>query len=301
MHTFNMYSLSLIAIFMIDQIMSNPMTMSNCVLWADPHLVKFAVHPSLSDRRPSFYCQSAGPMLVLKNRYIEITVNVTDRPFWNENFEIKLFAGPDTLCTVSPQNFQCPDKNFLRVKRLHSTMVIKYDEADDLSVTIYSNTINGRNTYDIHVSQSFNLIRQSYGLCVNEDPACELEHAPNPAGKRKRSLDDENAMKVCDVYMQEAYTTAKKELGNVSSPLNEYARTACINDVSLTGNREWGRSSVSFVAMEALRLSGLVGKERERKLESVVYAVKNAISRGDESSCLPGVSCTPRNPAGTFS
>ena len=53
--------------------------------------------------------------------------------------------------------------------------------------------------------------------------------------------------------------------------------------------------------MEALRLSGLVGKERERKLESVVYAVKNAISRADESSCRPGVSCTTRNPAGTFS
>jgi hypothetical protein len=40
---------------------------------------------------------------------------------------------------------------------------------------------------------------------------------------------------MCDEYMQQAYRTAKEEIGNTGSKMAEHARAACISDVILSG------------------------------------------------------------------
>jgi hypothetical protein len=56
-----------------------------CHVWADPHLVMFPVDPAQQGLRMSYWCQTPGRMLILKNKYIEVYVNVTDAPYWNED------------------------------------------------------------------------------------------------------------------------------------------------------------------------------------------------------------------------
>ena len=57
----------------------------SCNVWADPHLVMFPVSSSQANLRMSYWCQTPGRMLILKNKYIEVSVNVTTAPWWNED------------------------------------------------------------------------------------------------------------------------------------------------------------------------------------------------------------------------
>ena len=89
------------------------------------------------------------------------------------------------------------------------------------------------------VTQSYDLVRKSTGLCVIKPPNCRLESSVNPFGaRRKRAVDRAIAEKVCDEFMKAAYKLAKELLGNSGNNMAEHARAACITDVSLTGNAE---------------------------------------------------------------
>lgn len=70
---------------MTEQISSQTTTQGTCHVWGDPHLVMFPVNPGQVDLRTSYWCQTPGRMLILKNKYIEVSVDVTDAPFWNEH------------------------------------------------------------------------------------------------------------------------------------------------------------------------------------------------------------------------
>jgi hypothetical protein len=97
---------------------------------------------------------------------------------------------------------------------------------------------NGRNVYNIMITQSYQLTLQSSGLCVTKQPTCRLESAVNPVGRRrKRNLDRNTATKSCDDYMKKAYEVAQSVMGNTGSKMAEHARAACIDDVSSTGDR----------------------------------------------------------------
>ena len=89
------------------------------------------------------------------------------------------------------------------------------------------------------VTQSFDLVRKSTGLCVIKPPDCRLESSVNPfGGRRKRTVDRAIAEKVCDEFMKAAYKLAQDLLSNSGNNMAEHARAACISDVSLTGNAE---------------------------------------------------------------
>jgi len=97
---------------------------------------------------------------------------------------------------------------------------------------------NGRNVYNIMITQSYQLTLQSSGLCVTKQPTCRLESAVNPVGRRrKRNLDRNTATKLCDDYMKKAYEVAQAVMGNAGSKMAEHARAACIDDVLSTGDR----------------------------------------------------------------
>ncbi|UJR32790.1 hypothetical protein I4U23_020252 [Adineta vaga] len=117
---------------------------------------------------------------------------------------------------------------------MNGLMTIDYEEADDLSIIISSYVVKGKNVYDITISQTFSLIRQS--------------------------SDSQVATQWCDAYMKQAHAIAKEEFGNIGSKLAEHARMACIDDVSVTGDRSWAQSSINFVTMDALRVSRLEAK-----------------------------------------
>ena len=54
-------------------------------MWADPHLLMFPQDEAQEGLRMSYYCTQEGRLNVLKNKYIEVTVNVTAKPFWNQD------------------------------------------------------------------------------------------------------------------------------------------------------------------------------------------------------------------------
>jgi hypothetical protein len=69
----------------IGQIMSQDSSYEMCQVWGDPHLLMFPAHESQKDTRAIYWCQAEGRMVILKNKYIEIYVDVTTKPFYNEN------------------------------------------------------------------------------------------------------------------------------------------------------------------------------------------------------------------------
>lgn len=68
-----------------NQILCQDSSYETCHVWGDPHLLMFPMHPSQADTRAIYWCRSPGRMLILKNKYIEVSVIVTDKPFYNEN------------------------------------------------------------------------------------------------------------------------------------------------------------------------------------------------------------------------
>jgi len=90
---------------------------------------------------------------------------------------------------------------------------------------------------------------------------------------------------VCNEYMNQAYITAEKVMGNRGSKMVEHARAACINDVSLSGDISWGRSAIAFVAMDALKQTQLKGPERFEKLEQAVLGIAQAVSLAERNAC----------------
>lgn len=61
-----------------------------CRLWADPHLLMFPQDEAQEELRMSYHCTKAGRLNVLKNRFIEVTVNVTEEPYWNQDVRYDL-------------------------------------------------------------------------------------------------------------------------------------------------------------------------------------------------------------------
>lgn len=93
--------------------------------------------------------------------------------------------------------------------------------------------------YDIMITQSYSLIRQSLGLCVTKHPSCRLERGANlSTTRRRRNADIEKATYICNQYMSEGYKAAQRVLGNRGSKMTEHARTACIDDILSTGEQE---------------------------------------------------------------
>ncbi len=100
------------------------------------------------------------------------------------------------------------------------------------------------------ITQSYELILKSSGLCVTKQPACKLENAANPFGRRrKRALDRNLATSICSEYMQEAYKIAQDVMGNRGSKMAEHARAACINDVSTAGDPSVGLFTFTYLQL----------------------------------------------------
>ncbi len=78
------FDISSLLSIVTDQISSQESPQGACQVWADPHLVMFPVGPAQQGLRMSYWCQTPGRMLIVKNQYIEVYVNVTDAPYWNE-------------------------------------------------------------------------------------------------------------------------------------------------------------------------------------------------------------------------
>ena len=77
---------------MTSNINSQESPQGACHVWADPHLLMFPVHPAEENSRMGYWCQTPGRVLVLKNEFIEIYVNVTKLPFWNERVDDEVVA-----------------------------------------------------------------------------------------------------------------------------------------------------------------------------------------------------------------
>ena len=80
----------------VNQIMTQDPASGECRLWGDPHLLMFPVHESQTDMRAIYWCQSPGRMLFLKNKFIEIYVDVATYPYSNENVSrvFRFFLNP---------------------------------------------------------------------------------------------------------------------------------------------------------------------------------------------------------------
>ena len=59
-----------------------------CRVWGDPHLLAFPTDEAQENLRMSYHCTQEGRLTVLKNKYIEVTVNVTARPFRNQDVSV---------------------------------------------------------------------------------------------------------------------------------------------------------------------------------------------------------------------
>lgn len=79
------FDISSLLSIVADQISSQDSPQGTCQVWADPHLVMFPVDPAQQGLRMSYWCQTPGRMLILKNQYIEVYVNVTGAPYLNED------------------------------------------------------------------------------------------------------------------------------------------------------------------------------------------------------------------------
>lgn len=77
--------ISFLVILVFGSINSQSSPQGTCQVWGDPHLVMFPVDPAQQGMRMSYWCQSPGRMLILKNKFIEVYVDVTDAPYFNED------------------------------------------------------------------------------------------------------------------------------------------------------------------------------------------------------------------------
>ena len=89
--------------------------------------------------------------------------------------------------------------------------------------------------YNIDVTQNYSLILASEGLCINRPRQCTSETAP---GRRKRMTSLTTVTEACNVFVEESKLAAQQIVGNITSPMIDHAREACITDILLTNNPE---------------------------------------------------------------
>lgn len=242
-----------------------------CTLWGDPHLICFPVDPTQSDYREGYWCQWQGRILVVKNTFIQLYVNFTASPYWNEYYEIYLFYDEVKICTITPDIQDC-DSSLINIvppsRGAPNTKQIYYDynENEHLEILVSSHWVNGRFVaYNIEVVQAYGLILNSTGLCVNRARRCEIESV----GRRKRSTSISKATEACDLFINKSRDTARQLLPSSNSPMINHAREACITDILTTNDPSWGVSATWFVINDHVRHASLPRDQQKEILSQV--------------------------------
>lgn len=144
-----------------------------------------------------------------------------------------------------------------------------YNENEYLEIVVASHLVGGRFVaYNIEVLQTYGLILNSTGLCVNRARRCEIESA----GRRKRSTSVSKATEACDLFIDKSRDAARQLLPSSSSTMINHGREACITDIVTTNDPSWGESAAWFVINNYVRQASL-SRDQQKEIMSQVSSL----------------------------
>ncbi|CAM4965823.1 unnamed protein product [Rotaria socialis] len=228
-----------------------------CTIWGDPHVTRF---PSNANEQPQeFWCQDSGLQSIVRNKYVTASMVVSGYPYIVLDFNF-VFLNDDgiPICTFNANQFSSATASCgsdVTINTGPDSISITYDKID-FSVFIrktYWGSAYSNIYYSIFVYQSLCLIKMSDGLCKR---GC----API-TGRRRRAVTQINssdmnttlvsakAKEICQVYIDSFVRVAPK---NLTAREISNIQSACITDVSNTGDTQFARTGAMVLAIQSV-------------------------------------------------
>ncbi|CAF4329334.1 unnamed protein product, partial [Rotaria socialis] len=248
-----------------------------CYMFGDRHLIPFPKRAA--GNHGQYHCQQEGEQILISNKYVRGTINVSKIPSWNEHFRFEFYAGTgEIICSVTSQNCHCGDltKRILIIRSLTSIDIYyRYLPTHDLriAITIY-NIGEGKVVHDIQIMQHRSLIRRSSGLCVAFNQTCHLES--NIRGSRSRASTATVAAYVCSMFLKEAYNKIKELAIPVSQNYVSHAKVACIKDLNMHHNKKFAKSLIILLLRDGLYRKTMNNNLCKKQTLQILQAIEQA-------------------------
>ncbi|CAF1021126.1 unnamed protein product [Rotaria sp. Silwood1] len=201
-----------------------------CRYYNDPHLIPFPVSPGASQEQ--YICRNNCTEILLKNDFVEIIVTpdpAGDYPIVAYTLIFFATGGYSFPCVItnsiaSPSaSLTCPPGTPASTIMTGSGQFHTH-LTENIQVDI---TTRGAH-FNIEITQSFDLISQSEGVCIKWD--CEFEYK---IGKRRRRQASADSLidQICGCFIDAGREQA---LGEVNIDYLKYLRVACVYDINTT-------------------------------------------------------------------
>ncbi|CAF2690470.1 unnamed protein product [Rotaria sp. Silwood2] len=244
-----------------------------CHVYGDPHIIRFPQQSNGS--QDQYWCKISGEHRILKNDYVEIKAIVQDRTWFIVKFSVTFFKDNGTvLCTVTDDEQYCNSSEIKITRPSPSQINILY-MTPQLQISIVPHQYQVE-WYDISVRMSYDLIRQSNGLCImSSNENCEIENSIQDEEENNiQSL----SKSICEQYITESIR-ASNELG-LSNDADRYknALIACIHDYETTGNKNVGASIVDMIIKQGINRKQLDDLQFDLLTIASISIINNAIA-----------------------
>ncbi|CAF1433348.1 unnamed protein product [Adineta steineri] len=223
----------------------------SCHYFSDPHLEPFPAQPGMTANM--YICRPNCTEILIRNDFLEIYVtsrSTAGKYFIVEYtmvfFPTKKYSSPCVITAnvdnPSISSLTCPsgspaDSFGSGPQRhyFHLTKNIKVDIED------------AGTFYNILITQSFHLIAQSTGICINWD--CELEYSSAKRKKRQIQSSDSIISQVCSIFINSAQG---KITDGMNKNLIEAQRVACEYDLNTTRDPRCARHVVTSILRDSV-------------------------------------------------
>lgn len=220
-----------------------------CRYYNDPHLIPFPTSPGASQSQ--YLCRNNVTETLVKNKFVELIV--TPDPAG----EYPIVAYTLIFFATGIFSYPCVITNSIANPSISLTCPLNTPASSIMSVSgqyhthltenIRFDITKRRSHFNIMITQSFDLIAKSRGVCVKWN--CEFENVVGKRNKRQAQEEDLNHQ-ICDLFIKAGQRNA---LGEVNQGYVESLRTACVYDMKTTSDQSYGEGIVTLILRDSVK------------------------------------------------
>lgn len=263
-----------------------------CSAWGDPHFTKF---PSDENDEPAeVWCQEKGLLTMVKNRYLQGSIRVTEKPYVISDFNYVFFDDEGVpICTINGNQFTSPPDcgDDIKVTKNGEKLTVEYKKRD-IVVHIdrfeWNNPL-GKYGYSIWLWQSSYLVDQSTGLCTTSCDANTgkaLRRRIRAATNDRTTLIQNSASSICQSYISKLVPEFKNTALDRADAITRNAYTSCVTDLQTTGELSFAKVTLEALAINLGTKDLTTNSDVQKIIKDTIAMIKEATGRLDSETTL---------------
>ncbi|CAF0939816.1 unnamed protein product [Rotaria sordida] len=222
-----------------------------CRCYGEQHVNPFPASPGSSQNQ--YLCNDNSTKILIKNQFVQLFVTPNSQDSYSTVAYTLIFLPTaeypnpcvisDSIAIPSNSSWACP--NFTAANTIgSSTIQHHFHLTENILVTI--NNLGSH--FDMMITQSFNLISQSEGACVNLPCGLEVTGA-TLRKKRQPTASDSTISQVCDGFINPAQ---KKCLGQVDKGFVQCLRVGCVHDTGEALDQRYAHGAATLLLQSSV-------------------------------------------------